>query len=57
MNGILFFQALIIGILCYLGAVETPWLYGVVGGYYILGRPLVAGLLIGIVFGDIQAGV
>ncbi|MBS6420628.1 MAG: PTS sugar transporter subunit IIC, partial [Limosilactobacillus reuteri] len=35
----------------------TPWLYGVVGGYYILGRPLVAGLLIGIVFGDIQAGV
>ncbi|GAV18891.1 PTS sugar transporter IIC component [Lacticaseibacillus paracasei] len=53
----LFFQALIIGILCYLGAVETPWMYGVVGGYYILGRPLVAGLLIGLVFGDVKAGV
>ena len=53
----LLFQAFIVGVLCYLGAVETVWAYGVVGGYYILGRPLVAGFLIGLVFGDVQAGV
>lgn len=57
MNSLLLTQALLVGILCYLGAVDTPWAYGVVGGYYILGRPLVAGLLIGMIFGDIKAGV
>ena len=57
MDMVLLFQAFIVGVLCYLGAVETVWAYGVVGGYYILGRPLVAGFLIGLVFGDVQAGV
>ena len=56
MDMVLLFQAFIVGVLCYLGAVETVWAYGVVGGYYILGRPLVAGFLIGLVFGDVQAG-
>jgi PTS system mannose-specific IIC component len=32
-------------------------MYGVVGGFYILGRPLVAGLMCGLIFGDVQAGV
>ena len=41
MDMVLLFQAFIVGVLCYLGAVETVWAYGVVGGYYILGRPLV----------------
>lgn len=50
-------QALLIGIFCYLGAVDVPWAFGVTGGYYILGRPLVAGLVIGLIFGDIKAGV
>ena len=53
----LIIQAVLTGILCYLGAVETPWAFGVTGGFYILGRPLVAGLLLGLVFGDLQAGV
>ena len=57
MDMVLLFQAFIVGVLRYLGAVETVWAYGVVGGYYILGRPLVAGFLIGLVFGDVQAGV
>ena len=57
MDMVLLFQAFIVGVLCYLGAVETVRAYGVVGGYYILGRPLVAGFLIGLVFGDVQAGV
>ncbi|GFK22379.1 hypothetical protein WJ7_18420 [Tetragenococcus halophilus] len=53
----LLFPAILTGIFCYLGAVETPWLFGVSGGFYIVGRPLVAGLLVGLVFGDVQAGV
>lgn len=53
----LFFQALIAGVFCYLGGVDCPWAFGVTGGYYILGRPLVAGLVLGSVFGDVTAGV
>lgn len=40
-----------------LGAIESPWLFGMSGGFYIVGRPLVAGLLVGLAFGDVQAGV
>ncbi|MDF7638260.1 PTS sugar transporter subunit IIC [Lactobacillus sp. ESL0791] len=57
MNGLLFFRALLVGIFCYLGAVDTPWVYGVVGGFYILGRPLIAGFVCGIIFGDVKAGI
>lgn len=53
----LFFQALIAGVFCYLGGVDCPWAFGVTGGYYILGRPLVTGLVLGLVFGDVTAGV
>lgn len=53
----LFIPALIAGIFCYLGAIETPWTFGMTGGFYILGRPLVAGLIMGLAFGDVQAGV
>jgi len=57
MNTSLFFPALLTGIFCYLGAIETPWLFGMSGGFYIVGRPLVAGLLVGLAFGDIKSGV
>lgn len=53
----LFIPALLTGLFCYLGAIETPWLFGMSGGFYVVGRPLVAGLLTGLAFGDIQAGV
>ena len=53
----LLLSALLTGIFCYLGAIETPWLFGITGGFYILGRPLVAGLLVGLAFGDVTAGV
>lgn len=53
----LFIPALIAGIFCYLGAIETPWTFGMTGGFYILGRPLVAGLIMGLAFGNVQAGV
>lgn len=57
MGASLFIPALLTGIFCYLGAIETPWLFGMSGGFYVVGRPLVAGLLTGLAFGDVQAGV
>lgn len=57
MDTSLFLPALLTGIFCYLGAIETPWLFGMSGGFYIVGRPLVAGLLVGLAFGNVQAGV
>lgn len=57
MEGSLFLPALLTGLFCYLGAIESPWLFGMSGGFYVVGRPLVAGLLTGIAFGDVQAGV
>ena len=52
-----FFPALCCGIFCYLGAIESCCLFGMSGGYYIMGRPLTAGLLVGLVFGDVSAGI
>nr|MBO1343149.1 PTS sugar transporter subunit IIC [Enterococcus sp. 665A] len=51
------FQALLIGILAYLGTLMSPWLLGCIGGWYVVGRPLVSGLLIGVILGDIQTGI
>lgn len=53
----LFFPALICGILCYLGAIECANPLGTTGSFYCLGRPLVAGLLLGLAFGDVTQGV
>lgn len=47
------FQAIIIGILSMLAA-STPAMAGTTIGNYTLNRPLVAGLLLGIVFGDLR---
>ena len=53
----LFFPALLCGILCYLGAIECANPLGTTGSFYCLGRPLVAGLLVGLAFGDVTQGV
>lgn len=50
-------QALLIGLFAYLGRNQVPWLFGTTGGWYGIGRPLVAGLICGIILGDVQAGV
>lgn len=52
-----FFPAILTGVFCYLGAIESACLFGMSGGFYIVGRPLVAGLLVGLAFGNVQAGV
>ena len=52
-----FIQAMIIGILAYLGSLSVPWFFGLSGGWYTLSRPLVSGLLIGAILGDVQTGI
>lgn len=52
-----FVQAVIIAIIAYLGSLSVPWFLGLSGGWYTLSRPLVSGLLIGAVLGDIQTGI
>ena len=53
----LFFPALICGLFCFLGAIESPVTGGITSSFYCLGRPLVAGLIVGLAFGDITTGV
>ncbi len=50
-------QAGIIAVLAYLGSLSVPWFLGLSGGWYTLTRPIVSGLLIGLVLGDVQTGV
>jgi PTS system mannose-specific IIC component len=50
-------QAIILALFCYLGALTTPWALGTSGGWYVITRPLVAGLITGVVLGDVQTGV
>lgn len=51
------FQAILIGILSYLGTLMSPWLSGCTGGWYTIGRPLVSGMLIGLILGDVRTGI
>ncbi len=51
------FQAILIGILSYLGSLMSPWLLGCTGGWYTIGRPLVSGMLIGLILGDVRTGI
>jgi PTS system mannose-specific IIC component len=44
-------QAILIGIIYYLGSIGTPWL-SVLGSVSVVYRPLVAGTLVGFVLGD-----
>lgn len=50
-------QAALIGLFAYLGRNQVPWLCGTTGGWYGIGRPLVAGLICGVILGDVTAGV
>ena len=50
-------QAALIALFCYLGALTTPWVFGTTGGWYVITRPLVAGLICGIILGDVKTGV
>lgn len=49
------FQAILIAVFGYLSSIYSPWL--TLGGWYTLGRPLIAGFVIGIILGDIPTGI
>ena len=49
------FQAILLGLCACLSSM--PGLGGTTFGNYTLGRPLVAGLVVGLILGDIQTGV
>lgn len=50
-------QAVMIGILSYLGSLSCPWALGLTGGWYTLSRPLISGFLIGLIMGNAAAAV
>lgn len=51
------FKLVIIALLSYLGAIGTPWFFGTTGGFYTLGRPLVASALVGLILGDVKTAL
>ncbi|MCT4598963.1 MAG: PTS sugar transporter subunit IIC [Vallitalea sp.] len=50
-------QALLIGLFAYLGSKRTPWVFGITGGWQVIGKPLIAGLIVGIILGDVKSGI
>ncbi|MBO0453723.1 MULTISPECIES: PTS mannose/fructose/sorbose/N-acetylgalactosamine transporter subunit IIC [Enterococcus] len=50
-------QAVLISLFTYLAWIATPWLGGQGIAYHVFGKPLVAGLIVGIIMGDVKNGV
>ena len=50
-------QALLIAIFGYCSSIYSPWVIGLLGGWYTMGRPLVSGMIIGLILGDVQTGI
>ena len=51
------FQAILLGIFGWLSHTHTPFFGGGLFGWYTMGRPLVSGLVIGIILGDIPGAI
>ena len=51
------FQALLLALFGWMSSIYSPVLCGGLGGWYTLGRPLVSGMVIGIIMGDVQTGI
>ncbi|QUC03729.1 PTS sugar transporter subunit IIC [Atopobium sp. oral taxon 416] len=45
-------QAFLVGVVYYMGFVGTPWLIGCLGSLSTIQKPLVAGVLVGVILGD-----
>ncbi|MDF9825740.1 mannose/fructose/N-acetylgalactosamine-specific phosphotransferase system component IIC [Breznakia sp. PF5-3] len=50
-------QALLIALFGYLGSIYGTFFFGTVGGWNMIGRPIVAGAIIGLILGDITNGI
>lgn len=53
----MFWQAALIALFAYLGWIATPWLGGQSIGWYVFGRPLIAGTIVGLILGDVKTGM
>lgn len=51
------FQALLLALFGWMSSIYSPVLVGGLGGWYTLGRPLVSGMVIGFIMGDVQTGI
>ena len=51
------FQALLLALFGWMSSIYSPVLMGGLGGWYTLGRPLVSGMVIGIILVDVQTGI
>jgi mannose/fructose/N-acetylgalactosamine-specific phosphotransferase system component IIC len=52
-----FLQALLLVLFGWMGSIYSPVLIGGLAGWYTIGRPLVSGIIIGIILGDVQTGI
>ena len=52
-----FLQALLLALFGWMGSIYSPVLIGGLAGWYTIDRPLVSGMIIGIILGDVQTGV
>lgn len=50
-------QAILIALFTYLAWIATPWLGGQGISYHVFGKPLVAGLIVGLIMGDVRNGI
>lgn len=50
-------QALLLGILGWMSSIYSPVLLGGLAGWYTLGRPLISGMVIGVILGDVRTGI
>jgi PTS system mannose-specific IIC component len=50
-------QALLIALFGWMGSIYSPVLIGGLAGWYTIGRPLVSGMIIGLILGDVQTGI
>ncbi len=50
-------QIILIALFAYLGSIGSPWIVGLTGGWYTLGRPLVASMIVGLILGDIPTAL
>lgn len=50
-------QAVLIALFTYLAWIATPWFGGQGISYHVFGKPLVAGLIVGLIMGDVKNGI
>jgi len=57
MTFLIIIKIIIISLFAYLGSIGAPWFFGTTGGWYTLGRPLVACMIVGLVLGDLKTAL